>query len=104
VRSPGQCTAHQRHEARADCQPQARAAVLPRGGGIGLHEGMEQPALRFERNPNSRIAHLKVQLRGLPAGRSRRTRTATSPCWVNLMALPARFISTCRKRTESATI
>src|ERR1039457_250873 len=62
---PGWLSTHMRppiiFQAQGDGEPQARAAVLARGGAIGLREGFENLLLLFQRNADARVAHRKVQ-------------------------------------------
>ena len=54
-------SAHQRDEPGGDGQPEARAAVSARGGGVRLRERVENHLLFVSRNSDAGIAHLKMQ-------------------------------------------
>ena len=71
----------------ADGEAEPRAAVLPRGGGVGLREGLEQLADLLGREADAGVLHLEAQRRpplalAPPCGRGRRS----SPFSVNLTA------------------
>ena len=53
--------AHHLHQLRGDGQAQAGAAVLARGGGVGLGEGLEDQPLLFGRDADAGVAHLEMQ-------------------------------------------
>ena len=84
--------AHQGHQPRGDRQAQAGAAVLARGRPVLLLEGAEDLLLLVARDADAGVAHGEQQRRlrasAARARRSTSTRTTTSPCSVNLMALP----------------
>ena len=97
--------AHQLDEALADRQPQARAAVLAGGGRVGLARktGRAGP-MRSAGMPMPVSETREADQRRIVAGRkpsAGSTRTVTSPASVNLMALPMRLTSTCRRRPPS---
>ena len=51
---------HHTTEATAECEPQARAAVLARGGYIGLCELLEQLLHLLRRDADARVADSKL--------------------------------------------
>ncbi len=59
------CAAHQLGQALADGQAQAGAAEPTSSGGVGLTEGLEQPAHAIRRDADARVAHGEDQQ---PAG------------------------------------
>ena len=99
--------AHQRDQPRRDGQAQAGAAVLPRRRAVGLREGLEDrlPACRRGMPmPVSRTREVQARPSSVAVvGLDSRRRTTTSPCSVNLMALPTRLTRTCRSRPGSPT-
>ena len=54
---------HHFNQALTDNQPQAGAAKLARGRGVGLLKRLEQAALLFGAQANAGICHFKAQLR-----------------------------------------
>src|SRR3546814_2695682 len=54
--------AHQFDDALGNRQAQAGAAIQAGGGGVGLAEGLEQPALRLLRDADAGVADLEAQL------------------------------------------
>ena len=103
----GDRPAHQGHQPGGDRQAQAGAAVLPRGRGVLLLEGPEDPLLLVGRDADAGVAHREAQRSTAPPSAAfagdLRPRTTTSPSSVNLMALPTRLSSTCRSRPASPT-
>ncbi len=94
--------AHQRHQALRDREPQPRPAVAPAGGAVGLDEGLEQARLQRRLDADAGVAHLELHdARSAALDSSSVTRSTTSPCSVNLTALPTRFVSTWRSRPGS---
>ena len=74
---------------RVIARPRPGAAVLARGRGVGLREGLEQPADLLGRHADAGVAHAEddpVAVRPAPRGR-RPARMVPVP--VNLQALPA---------------
>jgi hypothetical protein len=55
--------AHELHQAPRDAQAQRRAAVAARGGGVLLHEGLEDALVHFRRHADAGVAHGHVQQR-----------------------------------------
>ena len=53
--------AHHLHQRFADGQPQSGAAVLARGGHVGLRERLEQLGALFARHAGAGVAHRKAQ-------------------------------------------
>ena len=53
--------AQQLGQAFADGQAQAGAAVVARGGGIHLLEGLEQPVLPVQRDADAGVAHREMK-------------------------------------------
>ena len=97
--------AHQADQPRGDGQAQPGAAVLSRGGVVRLLEGPEDPLLPVRRDADAGVLTTKRRTASpSDAGPSAAsTRTTTSPCLVNLIALPIRLSSTCRSRPASPT-
>ena len=60
--------AHHFAEPLADGQSQARAAILPGGGGVHLAEGLEQAVQTIRRDADAGIRHGKLQNQGAEAG------------------------------------
>jgi hypothetical protein len=80
--------AHQRHEFRGNRQPEAGAAECPRGGGVGLREGVEDQRTFVggdARCPYRRPAKWRTTASWSSDATS--TLTTTSPWSVNLMAV-----------------
>ena len=78
----GEVAAHQPREAPADCEAEARASVLARGGAVGLREGPEQLALLFLRDADARVADGDAQITawsGRPSRVGRRLDPAARP-------------------------
>ena len=71
-------TAHEGHQALADRQSEAGAAVLAGGGGIHLAERLKQPVHTVGRNPDSRIANGHTQKRLREAGGGREAASSSS--------------------------
>ena len=97
--------AHQADQPRGDGQAQAGAAVPSRGGAVHLFEGPEDPVQIVGRDADTGVGHHEAE-NGLPLGAgslATSTRTTTSPCSVNLMALLTRLSTTCLSRTASPT-
>ena len=95
---------HQFDQLRGDGKSQAGAAETPRGRGIGLAERFEDPLSRLSRgDADARIAHRRSACVHLLSEQSARasTSTKTSPCSVNLRALPTRLTMICRSRPAS---
>ena len=96
--------AHQRHELGGDRQAEPGAAELPRGRGVGLRERLEDRRRCLSGGmpmPVSVTAKCSATASGsIDCGS---TCTTTSPRSVNLIALPTRFMSTCRSRPGSPT-
>ena len=91
-------------DAAADRQSQAGAAELPRDGSVGLHEGIEDGVELLRGDADARVDHLDHQVRiGLVLAPIRPA-TCTPPVFVNLMALPIRFINSWRNRAGSVEI
>jgi len=63
----GQLSAHQFHQMPGDGQTQARAAVFPGGGGVGLGELVEDMLHLFRWDADTRIGHGEVKI-DLPGG------------------------------------
>ena len=59
--------AHHLAEAAADDEAEAGPAVAPRGGGVGLGEGLEEPRLLLGRHADAGVADAEDDL-----GRARR--------------------------------
>jgi hypothetical protein len=59
--------AHQVRDAAGNRQAEAGAAVLARGRGIGLLEGMEQPRHGVGRNADPGVLHLEAHQHGIAA-------------------------------------
>ena len=99
--------AHQGHQPGGDGQAQAGAAVLPRGRGVRLLEGLEDPLLLVGRDADAGVAHREAQADSPPSGGGPRRRLPRArpprPSSVNLMALPTRLSSTWRSRPASPT-
>ena len=68
-RSPRDLAAHQGHQPRGDRQAQARAAVLPRGRGVGLLEGAEDLLLLVARDADAGVADREAAGRPRPRRR-----------------------------------
>ncbi len=54
--------AHQLDQPAADRQPEAGAAVLARGGHVGLRERLEQLRRLLRRHADARVAHRELEL------------------------------------------
>ena len=105
--------AEQHGQLAADRQAQAGAAVLARGAGVGLLEGLEDQPLLLRRDADAGVLdregdHLlrlaEHRMVGAPALVARPTRTSTWPCAVNLTALDSRFFRICCRRFGSLSI
>ena len=85
-------------------RPKPGAAVQPRGRLVGLFEGLKDQPLLFVRNANAGVRDGEVQA-DLVGGLilERIARATTSPCSVNLIALPTRLTTICRSRIGSPT-
>ena len=85
-----------------DREPESGAAVVARGGGIDLREGLEQPVEPIGRNPDAgiRSPRCAASRRHRPSRRLD-TYRSTWPSWVNLTALPIRFMMIWRMRPGS---
>ncbi|MNV89604.1 hypothetical protein D3C71_1839130 [compost metagenome] len=59
---------HQLGQALAYSQPQARAAVAARCGGVCLLKALEQPALLLIGQADAGVAHLKAQRHQIARG------------------------------------
>ena len=100
--------AQQHGQLAADGQAQAGAAVLARGAGVGLLEGLEDEPLLLRRDADAGVLdgegdHLLAPCsapgdRGSSPRVARPTRTSTWPCAVNLTALDSRFLRICCRR------
>ena len=66
--------AHQLAQALADGEPESRAPVAARGGGIGLAERLEEATEPVRRYPDARVAHGEVDLVAGSIQRRRRHR------------------------------
>ena len=98
--------AHQADELSGDRQAQPGAAEFSRRGAVHLLEGPEDLLPGIGRDADAGVAHgeSKDDLAPGRLGLWRRPRaTATSPRLVNLIALPIRLNSTCRRRPASPT-
>ena len=98
--------AHALDQPLADRQPQAGPAKLARRRAVGLGERLEEPCRGFRADADAGVGHFEAH-RGVQSSGDRSTscvRTTTSPCSVNLTALPTRFISTCRMRPASPSM
>ena len=65
----GDRPAHQLHQAQADCQPQASAAVLARGRSIGLPESLKDHLLLRGRDADAGVGNREAQRYGALRGR-----------------------------------
>ena len=95
-----QVAAHHARQAFADCQPEAGAAILARGGRICLAEGLEQATHPIGRDADAGIADGEVQLE-FGGGFRILTLTTTSPFSVNFTALLNKLIRIWRRRVTS---
>ena len=113
--------AQQLRQTLANRQAQPGAPVMPRGRGVHLLEGFEQPALLLQRDSDARCPgrrNATATPRGCrrisvscscPGSTARApcaagvTSTTTSPACVNLTALPTRLTRICRRRVTSLT-
>ncbi len=94
--------AHERDQLAADREPQPRAAVLPRGGRVGLDERLEDELELVGRDAVAGVGDLEADDRvGRRSASAAVTRTTISPARVNLMALPMRLVRTWRTRPGS---
>src|SRR5260370_28304204 len=59
--------AHQLHQLRRDCKPQAGSTISPCATAIGLDERLKNPLLLVLRNSNASIRDTKAKLSG-PCG------------------------------------
>ena len=94
-------TAHEIDQALDDREPESGAAVVARGGGVDLREGLEQPVEPVGRNPDAGVRHLDAQGWRRLAVRALETCRSTWPSWVNFTALPIRFMVIWRMRPGS---
>ena len=101
--------AHQLDQPRGDGQAQAGAAVPPRRRAVGLREGLEDRRLLLGAGCRCRCRVTAKCSADPPAARpflrgvGLDAETTTSPCSVNLMALPTRLTRICRSRPGSPT-
>ncbi len=98
--------AHQLHELLGDGQPEPGAAVLARGGVVGLGERLEDPVLRGRVRCRCRCPCTSKRILGPPASGSAVTRAKTSPAAGELHRVGhqvGEHLATraCRRRTRS---
>jgi hypothetical protein len=79
--------AHQTGQVPGQGQPQARAAVLAGGRGVGLLEGLEQAAELFGRDADAAVAHLEAHQQRIAGVVLDMRAQVTAPCSVNFTAL-----------------
>ena len=92
-------------EAFGDGQAEARAAVATTGGRIRLREGLEQFARSCRQGCQCRCRKRRTAVAWAgPPPRKQRRAMRTSPCSVNLTALPTRFTRIWRSRAGSVWI
>ena len=83
-------------------RPETGAAVFAGPRAVDLLERQEDAFALLRRDSDPRVADREVQQHGgLSSRESTEIRTTTSPCSVNLIALPTRLTSTCRSRVGS---
>ncbi len=94
-----QRAAHEPHELPGNGQPEAGALETPGVRAVALLEGREDRLAPLGRDAGAGVGDGEAE----PVVRDvRSTETQTPPCSVNLIALPARFKSTCLRRIASA--
>src|ERR1019366_1738666 len=95
--------AHHLHQAHRNGEPQAGAAVLARGGTIGLREGFEDLLLLLRRDADARVAHREVQEQRVVVAAFQVRGDHDFAMLVNLRALPTRLFTIWRSRVGSPT-
>ena len=97
-------SAQQRDEVRRNRETQAGASILARRRAVGLDERLEDRLLLLLRHADAGIRHAEPQRwRRASVCVSASTVSTTSPCSVNLMAFPMRFVTIWRRRLGSPT-
>ena len=96
--STDKLAAERRGNVLADRQAQARAAETAGHRAVGLNERLED-VVEFRRvDADAGVAHFQRSDSSDRPRDGRGRRSSTLPCSVNLIALPTRFISNCRRR------